>query len=110
MRLKFISAGAIIFTVLASPAMASEILNANLTGTVQSLTDKSGIFSGASPNDSFTLTYVVDTSKGFLSGAGNCCGSEVFYAGGASGGVPDVTPPPVSATLTIDGATIEFDG
>lgn len=113
MRLKLVSASAIIFAAFVSPAMASEILNVTLTGTVQSLTDTSGIFAGASPNDSFTLTYVVNTSKGFLSGAGNCCGSEVFYAGGSveadSGAGPDITSP-VSATLTIDGATVDFNG
>lgn len=88
-----------------APAASAAILVATFTGTVNdSVANDFGLFGGGDlTGDAFVARYTFDTAKGDYSTSG---GYEHQEGGSLSGGFT----PPVTATLTINGATQSFDG
>lgn len=100
-------AAATLAAVIGGTAARAELVEAVFTGTIYNSSDATGVFglgSGSNVLDDqeFTLTYVYDTSAGAEM---TDTGLDVIYGGDMWG-----PSPVVSASLTINGVTLTFDG
>lgn len=108
-------ASAVSAVLLASaPVQAATTIDFSFIGTVQTILDPTGVFGTAKAGDSYTLVYHADFSRGrYARGGGGTGGGSSLFGGASQTGFPGdptIMLSPVSATLTIDGHSIDFAG
>lgn len=120
MKTKLLLAVAVIaISTLAESAAQAAVGTATFTGTVTSLTDSAGLFSGAKVGDAFTSVWTLDTELGnHAVNPGNvqyAYGGSQYEPGHSSYdpsmfGPSSYNSPVLSANLTINGITVGFLG